>query len=128
MKKFQTSLAAVIFAVSGLSAAPIAGAADEEHFGFGSGTGMGSGATFGNASFGTAALSPTFAPSSAPGGNSASFGSGFNQQSNYGSGPLSGGSGAGGSATGTGTGPGGGGSMSGAPILTSPFASTPSGM
>lgn len=125
MKKFRTSLAAVVLAVSGASLAPLAGAADEQYFGFGSGTGMGSGAIFGNASFGTAALSPTFAPSSAPGGSSASFGGGFSQQSNYGSGPLSGGGGAGGPASGTG---GGGGSMSGAPILTSPFASTPSRM
>lgn len=120
MKKFPRVLAAVIFTVSGITVMQMAGAADEEYFGFGSGTGMGSGGTFGNASFGTAALSPTFAPSSAPGGSSASFGGGFSQQSNYGSGPLSGG--AGDSASGMA----GGGSASGAPILTSPFASPPS--
>lgn len=121
MKTFQTNLAAVLLAGSAIWVAPLACAADQEYFGFGSGTGMGSGAIFGNASFGTAALSPTFAPSSAPGGSSASFGGGFSQQANYGSGPLSGG-GAGGSASGMG----GGGSASGAPILTSPFASPPS--
>lgn len=123
MKKFQTVFVAAILAVSGIAAAPLASAADEEYFGFGSGTGMGPGATFGNASFGTAALSPTFAPSSAPGGNSASFGGGFNQQSNYGSGPLSSGGGTSGSGSASG-----GGSLSGTPILTSPYPGTPSGM
>lgn len=123
MKKFSTSFVVAILAVSGVSATTMASAADEEYFGFGSGTGMGSGAIFGNASFGTAALSPTFAPSSAPGGSSASFGGGFTQQSNYGSGPLSGGSGTGGSFTGTG----GGGSMTGEPILISPYGSMSSG-